>query len=161
MNWHEHFEYRNGDLVRKHHPSRSEAWNKRYSGTVAGRLDSSGHIQVGASKKIHAAHRVVWEMHNGPIPAGLEIDHINGIRSDNRIENLRLATHAQNMRNQKLRSDNKSGVKGVFMRGSRWVARIRINGKYQYLGVFLEKEQAANAYAEASQRIHGQYGRVA
>lgn len=60
-----------------------------------------------------AGHRAVWELHNGEIPDGLCVDHINGDKLDNRIENLRIVPHALNMRNMKMDKRNKSGVTGV------------------------------------------------
>jgi len=83
---------------------------------VAGSFDTSrgsGYYVVFLHKKGYTAHRVIWEMHNGPIPDDLMIDHINGDSSDNRLPNLRLVTKRVNARNQKKRSCNTSGVTGV------------------------------------------------
>ena len=76
---------------------------------------------------------VVWERANGPIPDGMWIDHINGDPTDNRLENLRLATASQNNMNMRRRKDNKSGVKGLYWRNRKdrpsgqWVARVTAN----------------------------------
>ncbi|ATE85769.1 HNH homing endonuclease [Shigella phage Sf12] len=93
MNWNEIFEYRDGKLY----------WNKKTNrniviGSLAGSLRSGGYLRVGAKGSYHYVHRIVWEMHNGDIPEGMEIDHINGSRSDNRVENLRIVSHSENQK---------------------------------------------------------------
>jgi hypothetical protein len=86
----------------------------------------------------YRVHRVVWEMHNGPIPEGLVVDHVNGNGLDNRIENLRLVTLSENQRNTKLRKDSTTGVRGIGWHKAtqKWIATIRVNNKTFYLGVF-------------------------
>ena len=81
-------------------------------------------------------------------PAHLEVDHINGNRLDNRRENLRLVTSSQNKMNRGPRKDCKSGIKGVswHKQNSKWVARIKIDGKYKHLGQFETKEEAGVVY---------------
>ena len=102
-------------------------------------------------------HRVVWEAHNGPIPPGMQVDHINGDRLDNRIENLRLANNAQNNCNVGLKSNNTTGHKGI---------SIRKNGKFRvqikYGDVTIDKQfsdlDAAIAFAkEARNALHGAF----
>jgi hypothetical protein len=82
-------------------------------GTIAGTLALNGYVTVGVDKKKHYAHRIIWEMLYGTIPAGTQIDHINGNRSDNRLCNLRLASNHENSKNQKRKSNNSSGFTGV------------------------------------------------
>lgn len=74
---------------------------------------SNGYVEIQVARAKHYAHRLVWIWMHGAIPAGKQIDHANGCRSDNRLGNLRLASRADNLRNSKTRVDNKSGVKGV------------------------------------------------
>lgn len=75
------------------------------------------------------AHRIIWEMFNGAIPEGKEIDHINGVKSDNRIENLRLCDRHINCKNAAKRRDNSSGVTGVSKTyNGKWVVQIQYNG---------------------------------
>ena len=76
----------------------------------------NGYIRISRGNTIHYLHRWIWEQIYGPIPNGWEIDHINGIRTDNRLENLRCIPQATQKRNQSRRADNVSGVLGV----SRW-----------------------------------------
>ncbi|HDD9014168.1 TPA: HNH endonuclease [Escherichia coli] len=87
---------------------------------------------------LHYAHRIIWEMFNGPIPEGHQIDHIWHDRLDNRIENLRLVTVTENNRNQSKFKTNKSGVTGVHWdkKRKKWVVTIWNNNKIKYLGGF-------------------------
>jgi hypothetical protein len=95
-------------------------------------------------------------------PNGLEVDHIDGNGLNNRRDNLRTATKAQNVRNQRTRSDNTSGLKGVSWdgRNSKWKAQIKFNGKRHHLGRHNTPEQAYAAYCAASSRLHGEFGRT-
>jgi hypothetical protein len=81
------------------------------------------------------------------MPYSNYLDHINNNPLDNRIENLRAATHSQNMRNTKIRKDNKSGVKGVYWQKekNRWKVQIWANGKQRFVGLFKEISDATKA----------------
>ena len=86
-------------------------------------------------------------MINGPIPEGMEIDHINHVKDDNRIENLRLVSHRDNSRNRKKRADNTSGFQGVSFhkQTEKWQAYCSDDdGNLIYLGLFIGKEEAIN-----------------
>lgn len=87
------------------------------------------------------------------------VDHINGNGLDNRRENLRLATHQQNLANQKLAKHNTSGYKGVSWnwRAKKWVARIQVNRKNLYLGSFDTPEQAHEAYCKKAIELYGEF----
>lgn len=85
----------------------------------------AGYIRISRDGEIHYLHRWIWEQIFGSIPVGWEIDHINGVRTDNRLENLRCIPQAAQKRNMKTRSDNASGVQGV----SRWETTRRGNQK--------------------------------
>jgi hypothetical protein len=95
----------------------------------------------------------------------LTIDHINGIRDDNRLENLRLATCAQNSQNQRnkrlVMPDGSPGLKGanLHQKTGRWIGRIKANREFHYLGMFATAEEAHRAYAAASARLHGPFAR--
>ena len=88
------------------------------------------------------------------------VDHKNGNTFDNRKINLRLCTTNQNAQNRKRFSNNKSGYKGVSFDKGRWRAYININGKRIHLGHYGTREEAYDAYCEASAKYHGEFGRV-
>lgn len=89
-------------------------------------------------------------------------DHINGNGLDNRRENLRLASHAENIRNQRQRKDNSTGYKGVSFEKNRkkFTAQIQFNRKRYRLGCFLTAEAAHAAYCEAANNLHGKFARM-
>lgn len=96
-----------------------------------------------------------------PVPDGYEVDHINKNRLDNRIENLRKCTHAQNVRNRNMQSNNTSGFKGVSRSAyGRWVAKISYKGSDIHIGTFDSPEDAAMAYDEAARGLHGDFSSV-
>jgi len=127
-------------------------------GKAAGYVDDSGYRKVSIKGFNFRAHRLCWLIHYGTEPDG-EIDHINGIKDDNRIENLREATRSQNCMNMKLRSDNASGFKGVYWRehAKRFTASVWKDGKRKSLGYFDTAEQAHEAYVQASACAHGEF----
>lgn len=92
-------------------------------------------------------HRVIWWMHYGDIPSGMQVDHINQDRTDNRIENLRLVTHQENNRNKGLNKNSTSGYLGVSWSKaySRWVAHITVDRKSIFLGYFHDIDKAVLA----------------
>lgn len=119
---------------------------------------STGHLQVYACGRLIFAHRVAWALHYGSEPIGY-IDHINGIRDDNRIENLRLCSHTQNSQNRRSPVSNSSGAKGVCKRRDKWRAYISVNRKRIYLGTFQSLESAKSALAIERKKLHGDFAR--
>lgn len=113
-------------------------------------------------RKTLTAHRVAWAIFYGHEPIG-QIDHINGDRADNRIENLRCVSNAENSKNTRLRSTNKSGTTGVYRHSQcdLWVAQITINGKTHGLGSYdcIEKAKQARKKAEEKYGFHPNHGR--
>lgn len=93
-------------------------------------------------------HRFIWELHNGPIPQGLQIDHIYHNPLDNRINNLRLVTIRQNQQNRKFKISKYAGV-CWHKRAKKWQAKITINGKLIHLGYFKSEYKAHLAYRKA------------
>ena len=93
--------------------------------------NNTGYIEVKRNKRMILLHRWLWNELVGTIPEGFQVDHKNGVRTDNRIENLRVVEHKVNSQNQSKRSDNKSGVTGVgwTMPAAKWRARWYENGK--------------------------------
>jgi hypothetical protein len=122
---------------------------------VAGTKNTNGHIQIKVFGKRYFAHRLAWLFTNGNWPP-MMIDHINGIRDDNRIANLRQVTASENGHNQtKPHSRTKSGYLGVSWIKSRnkWQAGLGINGKYKFLGYFDDAKSAHAEYLRAK-KIH-------
>lgn len=97
-------------------------------------------------------HRVVMLMCYGFYGEGLEVDHINHVRNDNRLFNLRFVTRSENMRNRSVSSNNTTGVTGVYFFKARkkYTAQIGVNRKLIFLGYFDTLEEAAAARAEAN-----------
>jgi len=119
---------------------------RRKSNKVVGTITDNGYLTVGIEGKIYRVHRVAWCMHHGYWPEN-EIDHINRIRHDNRIENLREVSHACNLRNAKLASNNSSGIRGVYWekKSKKWRAFIEVNKKRIGLGSYKNIENAVIA----------------
>lgn len=136
-------------------------YQPKQKGCVAGRLDSGGYRQIAIDNLRYNAGRLAWFYVHGVWPTEL-VDHINGIRNDNRIENLRECCHADNAKNRKMRCDNSTGFKGVTNDyNDRFRATIQSNGEEIHLGIFDTAEEAHAAYAAASKLYHGEYGRSA
>lgn len=126
-------------------------------GSRAGATRHHDYLTVSIAGKKYAAHRVIFGIYHGYIPD--YIDHINGDRYDNRIENLREATPSNNNANTKLRKDNSSGVKGVsFHKASGlWRAEIAVSGKRLQLGYFKSIDDAKNAISSKRTELHGEF----
>jgi hypothetical protein len=106
--------------------------------------------------RIYLAHRLAWMYVYGRWPAkGLDIDHINGNRQDNRIANLREVTRGQNMQNQRRASSRSTtGLLGVLRKSRRFAAHITADGRTHCLGTFDTPEEAHRVYMDAKSRLH-------
>lgn len=125
-------------------------------GNVAGGLKNDGYIHIGINGKQYLAHRLAWLYMTGEMPKE-DIDHKNGIKSDNWFDNLRQATHKQNQQNRtKPQSNNTTGYLGVifFKQTGKYAAQISINGKLKYLGYFHTPEEAHEAYLTEKRKRH-------
>lgn len=121
-------------------------------GTLAG-TPIHGHWRLNVFGKGHLAHRLIWFMVHGQWPEG-QIDHINGIRSDNRIENLRVVTPRMNSQNRRTADKgSKTGFLGVSRNGKGFRAEIKYGGKNHHLGTYRTPEEAHYVYVQAK-RIH-------
>jgi len=140
-------------------------FNTQFAGKEAMYADSAGHgYCTGAIfNRQFLTHRVIWALVHGEWP--IFIDHINGIRTDNRLCNLRSVSRQENMRNARRPRTNKSGVIGVYWasHASLWRASIKVNGKNQHLGYFKSLGEAAAARTRAEREIgfHPNHGRAA
>ena len=141
---------------------KAQIFNAHYAGKTAfSSLTSAGYLAGTFEKKSVKAHRVAWALHYGEWPE-LPIDHINGERSDNRLQNLRLANQAQNSRNSakyKLAKAT-SPYKGVSRLGGKWKAAIDADHTRVYLGLFDDEVVAATAYDLAASVLHGEFART-
>lgn len=127
-------------------------------GDVAGKTNHHGYRLIKIYGKYYHASRLAWLYVYGRHPDG-EIDHINRVRNDNRIVNLREVSHRENSMNRGVRSDNKSGSKGVCKNssGRSWRAYIKVNGKYKHLGNYADLELASLVAEEAREKYHAEF----
>lgn len=138
-------------------------FNSRWAGTPAlASINAHGYRHGSIMGRTYTAHRVAMCIYHNRWPADL-VDHINGIKSDNRIENLRFATRSDNQRNCKRSSRNKSGFTGVAWHASsgKWHAYIFDNGQSKSIGYFDCKQQAVDARKQEAARLgfHENHGR--
>jgi hypothetical protein len=117
-----------------------------------------GYIKLTVNNFQIMAHRAVWQICNGPIPEGKDIDHINGDGKDNRIANLRIASRSENNQNRRTaRRDSQTGIIGVTQHKRSQLFNARItdtNGKKISLGYFKTPEEAGDAYLKCKREIH-------
>lgn len=130
-------------------------------GTVAGTVASNGYLRIVFRGRAFYGHRLAWLLFFGWLP--IEVDHRNGDRFDNRLDNLRLASRSQQGANTKRPSDNTSGVKGVSFdsRRQKYRAYYDKDGRHVFLGYFLSLEQAAAVRAAAFEDAFGSFARAA
>lgn len=123
---------------------------------------SNGYLQVRIRRSPYAVHRIIWYLNTGIEPGNLIVDHIDGNKQNNRIENLRLATSSQNRFNQKIRKDNSSGYKGVawVKDKNKFRAVIHFNGKCKFLGYYKTAIEAHQAYCSAAEKYHKEFKRL-
>lgn len=116
-------------------------WNNKNTNKEAfATKTANGYLQGTFQGNNLLAHRVLWAMAFGEWPEF--IDHKNGNRSDNRLENLRNVSHGENMKNRSLSIRNKSGATGVYWYKNKWLVKIRAEGKLKHLGMFTDFEEA-------------------
>lgn len=171
MNWHIVLSYDpdSGQLIWKEFPEDIENHKKKtnllwFAKRRVGKPADKGHakyVYVRFLGKVYDGHRIVWEMHYGPVPEGMVIDHINGNGRDNRLSNLRLATPSQNMRNTKMNRRNRSGYRGVMQaKSGAFIAQIAVNGKQCLIGAFGTAEEAYAAYTKKARELHGEFSGI-
>ena len=144
MNLHSLFKYDDGLLYRKN-------TNFIYSS-----INKDGYNRVVIEGKEYRVHRIIWEMFNGPITENLVIDHIDGDKLNNRIENLREVTRLLNSNNRNFTKRSTLPV-GVREHRGKFEAKIKYNRKEFYLGRFDTAEEAGNAYTIKAQELRGSF----
>ena len=152
------FDYQDGQLI----------WKVKKAqcvkiGTAAGWANRDVHgqqyINVEIDNKSYKVHRLVFMYHHGYFPS--TIDHIDGNRFNNKIENLREVTASPNAQNSKFRKSNTSGHKNVSFdkRNKRWRVMVRVDGVNKSFGYYDDLELAGLVAAEARDKFHGQFAR--
>jgi hypothetical protein len=123
------------------------------AGGKAGTVNNNGYVHIKIERKLHQAHRLAWLYTYGCWP-DKDIDHINRMKTDNRIENLRDTD--KNDWNRDKHSNNTSGYPGVswYKRSKKWRAKITVSGKQMHLGLFDTPEAANAAYMAAKEKLH-------
>lgn len=142
-------------------PGWSPGWNGKNAGRAAGARMALGYILISILDSKFLAHRVAWLYVHGEWPPE-QIDHIDMVRDNNAIANLRLATNSQNTMNRGPQSNNACGIKGVRLHKASglWNARIAVNGKVHSLGYFKTAEEAGAAHQGALHALHGDFSRT-
>lgn len=128
-------------------------------GDEAGFIETLGYRCIGLNGRVYKAHRLAWLFVYGEWPRD-DIDHINGDRADNRIDNLRIGGKKLNARNAKRKSTNLTGLKGVTRQKGGFIARIGVNYERIYLGNFRTAQAAHQAYVEAADKYFGEFARI-
>lgn len=131
-------------------PSRN---SRLKAGDVAGMDTGRGYLRIGIGYRLFPVHRLAWLYVHGMWPTN-QIDHINGVKADNRITNLRDIDSFGNCQNVGPTSRNTSGYRGVSLVQGRWRAMLKSKNKQHYLGMFSDIKDAARAYAVAAAKYH-------
>ncbi len=133
-------------------------FSNRPAGMPIGSNTSYGYLATSLFGKKVQIHRLAWFLHYGEWPE-MDIDHVNGIKKDNRISNLRLATISQNQLNKPIQKNNSSGVKGVYWnkRDNKYIASVQHQGRKHTAGRFDDLESAKNAVEELRIKLAGEF----
>ena len=147
------FEYKDGELFYKVNRFRKTI------GSKAGSKKPDGRYHVHIKGKSYLLHRLIFMMHHGYFPE--MVDHIDLDNTNNRIENLRAAKHAENAWNSNARVDSVSGIKNVKFnpRLKKWQVNVQANNVRRYLGCYADLELAELVAMEARNKYHGQFAR--
>lgn len=145
------FRYDKGKLLYRYSSGRCK------EGCEAGTLNYTGYVNIKIKGKVYRAHRLIFMYHLGYLP--IQVDHINGNKSDNRIENLRPCGNSENKMNTVIYKNNTSGVKGVSWckNYDKWVAYIGKDKKQITLGYFSELTDAKDAVELAREDLHKEF----
>lgn len=148
------FEYKDGELYWKFSLS-----SKSPKGSIAGSIKQDKYRRIGLNKKPYLAHRLIFMMFHGYFPQ--VVDHIDGNKLNNRIENLRAANLSENQHNRKMSKTNTSGYKNVTWnkRKSKWLVNVRVHSMDFHIGYFDDVELADLAAQEARDKYHKEFAR--
>ena len=146
---HDLFFYENGILFHKKSRSKGKA------NAPIGWVEKNGYWATNVAGTRYRLHRLVWQFHHGNCPSTL--DHIDGNKSNNAIENLRPATNAQNAANRGALKTNKLSLKGVCCEKGKYKANIKINGRSCHIGYFNNPEDAYVAYCKKAKEVFGEF----
>lgn len=139
---------------------------RRYAGRRVGAITGEGYWQCGYRKRQYKVHRIIMMIHLGrELSSDEVVDHINGNPSDNRLENLRVCSNAENVSNMRITSRNTTGVKGVSYKPSinskkPYCVHIRANGRAVHGGYYSTLEEAEKVANNLREELHGQYARL-
>jgi hypothetical protein len=155
-NWHEIFRYEPNGTIWYKEQITSPGFRRKMDKPVGCRR-GEGYLHFGFKGKTYDVHKVIWEMHYGPVNPGMEIDHKNNIRHDNRIENLQELTHPDNAKKRLLSKNNTTGYNGVYFRKGikKFKAEIQVDYKQKHLGCFDTAEEAYEARKAAELHYYG------
>lgn len=146
------FDYKDGNLFWKTSPN-----SRIVIGSKCGSSDAYGYQCVKINKKAYKVHRLIWMYFYGEMPN--IIDHIDGNKQNNKIENLRNVTQFENCQNSKSRRDNTSGVKGVNFHKltGKWAVQISVNKQRKHIGLFDDIELAELVAIECRNKFHKEF----
>lgn len=150
-----------GIFIWKKRNDQSSKWNGKFAGKIAGSKNIKN-ASITFNWIGYPAHRLAWVyIHGDVLTSEIQVDHKNNNPFDNRIDNLRLATHSQNCSNAR-KWENKSLPKGVSQQttGDSYRARLQVAKKIIYIGSFPTPELAHAAYCEAAMKYHGEFARI-
>lgn len=148
------FDYQDGLLIRKTNRGRGANSSRWKAGTFLGHSVKGGYCLASVDYTLYKLHRLIWLWHYGELPQQ-HLDHIDGNPLNNKIDNLRKATDAQNMQNQRRpRANNKLGIQGVYKVKNRFRAVLTTNGKSKHIGYFETPEKAHEAYVLEKRKTH-------
>ena len=150
------FDYRDGKLFWK-----TNKGSQGLAGAEAGALRDDGYRLIGVDGRLYRAHKLIWLWHRNELPELL--DHIDNDPTNNRIENLRIATRSENGFNSGARTNTKSGIKGVWwhQKNEKWRVSIYVNGRPTDFGCYEDLELAELVAIEARNKYHGAFARHA
>lgn len=131
------------------------------AGELAGTINNCGYRQIGLFGKIYLQHRIIFLMFNGYLPK--YVDHINGVKIDNRIENLRAATASQNGQNKKRNAKTKYPAKGIYQHSKykdKYCVEIYHEGKRLHIGIYKTIDEAVIASNHARKKYQGEFAKI-